>query len=99
MLYLHRKNSSGCSAVRLARQLRELEVAGSNPVSPTNSVGNQHNMKKRYPLKDTSFCFCLFFLKDFKVIKDFNDFNDLTPPRQNPTVLCQKSIAASRIFE
>ena len=26
---------SGCSAVRLARQLRELEVAGSNPVSPT----------------------------------------------------------------
>ena len=27
--------SSGCSAVRLARQLRELEVAGSNPVSPT----------------------------------------------------------------
>ena len=27
---------SGCSAVRLARQLRELEVAGSNPVSPTN---------------------------------------------------------------
>ena len=27
---------SGCSAVRLARQLREMEVAGSNPVSPTN---------------------------------------------------------------
>lgn len=26
---------TGCSAVRLARQLRELEVAGSNPVSPT----------------------------------------------------------------
>ena len=26
---------SGCSAARLARQLRELEVAGSNPVSPT----------------------------------------------------------------
>ena len=30
------KYCSGCSAVRLARQLRELEVAGSNPVSPTN---------------------------------------------------------------
>ena len=29
------KYCSGCSAVRLARQLRELEVAGSNPVSPT----------------------------------------------------------------
>ena len=31
---------TGCSAVRLARQLRELEVAGSNPVSPTNSNEN-----------------------------------------------------------
>ena len=32
---------SGCSAVRLARQLRELEVAGSNPVSPTNCKGSE----------------------------------------------------------
>ena len=31
-----RASVRGCSAVRLARQLRELEVAGSNPVSPTN---------------------------------------------------------------
>lgn len=30
-----RGTRSGCSAARLARQLRELEVAGSNPVSPT----------------------------------------------------------------
>lgn len=35
-------------------------------------------------------------LKDLKV---FNDFNDLTPPRQNLTVLCQKSIAANHIFK
>ena len=27
---------SGCSAVRLARQLRELEVPGSNPGTPTD---------------------------------------------------------------
>ena len=30
---------SGCSAVRLARQLRELEVPGSNPGIPTKIDG------------------------------------------------------------
>ncbi len=42
------------------------------------------------------FVFAHSLLKDFKVIKDFKD---LKVSRQNPTVLCQKSIAASRIFE
>jgi murein DD-endopeptidase MepM/ murein hydrolase activator NlpD len=40
--------ASGRSAVRLARLLREQEVAGSNPVAPTN-----YNMSKKesYPLR------------------------------------------------
>ena len=33
---------TGCSAVRLARQLRELEVPGSNPGTPTNKKENIH---------------------------------------------------------
>ena len=51
---------SGCSAVRLARQLRELEVAGSNPVgraiiNPVNSV--ETNLDFQYQImKNQVFC-------------------------------------------
>ena len=49
-MYICATKSSGCSAVRLARQLRELEVAGSNPVSPTNQSRQQNIV------------FCCFFV-------------------------------------
>ena len=42
-IFARRKKSTGCSAVRLARQLRELEAPGSNPGIPTEFS----NIKRR----------------------------------------------------
>ena len=41
------ENVSGCSAVRLARQLRELEVPGSNPGTPTKITSDYQVLVSR----------------------------------------------------
>ena len=47
--------SSGCSAARLARQLRELEVPGSNPGTPTQNA-YQHHVDRLFCIIHNSEC-------------------------------------------
>ena len=50
-VYLHTE-FSGCSTVRLARHVRDVEVGSSNLLTPTSKVP-----KKEVSIVGTSFCF------------------------------------------
>ena len=75
---------TGCSAVRLARQLRELEVPGSNPGTPTNKKENIFDECSLFCLSACTDSTSIFFLQlnRTKRVIQYSPFAHINTPRK-----------------